>query len=446
MRIIICGAGHVGTFAAEALSSARHSITVVDNDASRVAALSDQFDVASLLGDCTQAGVLSEAGAAEADLVLMATDRDEVNLLGASIAKGLGAKRSVARVKLNSFYDERRFGYARHLGIDRLICPEFATSQQIAHVVRNPAAIAVESFANWKIGLTEFAVSAKAPAAGRTLSTVSFPPGALLVALIRQGVSEPPRGDLLVLPGDEVVIVAEREVLPKTMRLFGESSIERRDIAVMGGGPMAVWLCKALHDRAFHIKLFEPDRERAEGLAEELSWVTVINADATNKEVFAGEYLSKTDVFIAITESDEANILGGAWAKSQGVKRALAVVQRPVYLHLLSHVGIDMAFSPRMAAMREISRLLDDSPVSLLTSLNKGVVDVYQVRLGPGSAAAGRPLKDRLAPPGFVIAAVQHRGDAFVPNGESILHAGDSLLVVGPHKQSQALRAFATGS
>jgi trk system potassium uptake protein TrkA len=445
MKIIICGAGHVGTFAAEALSAARHSITVIDRDPARVRAISDQFDVASMVGDCTQAGSLEEAGAREADLCLLATDRDEVNLLGASIAKGLGAKRSVARVRLEVFYDERQFGYARHLGIDRLICPEFATSQQIAHIVRNPAAIAIESFANWKIGLTEVAVAPKAPVVGKTLGEVSFPAGARLVGLIRDGASLPPRGDLRVEVGDDVVIVAQSESLPKAVRLFGESKVERRDVVVMGGGPMAVWLCRALRDRAYHIRLFEPDMARAEYLARELDWVTVLHADATNLETFHGEYLSKAHTFIAITDDDERNILGGAWAKSQGVKQAIAVVQKPIYLHLLSHVGIDMAFSPRMAAMRELNQILNDQPVSLLTSLNKGVLDVYQVRISPGSPAAERYLRDKITPEGFIIAAISHHGDAFVPHGDSMVHAHDTLLVVGPHKQAAALRTLATG-
>ena len=443
MKIIICGAGHVGAFAAEALSSAHHSITVLDRDPDRVRAIADQFDVASMTGDATQAAALTEAGAPAADMALFATDRDEVNLLGASIAKGLGARRSVARVRLGVFYDERRFGYAKHLGIDRLICPEFATSQQIAHVVRNPAAIAIESFANWTIGLTECTVAVKSPAAGRSLAAIALPQASRVVGVIRSGQSVAPRGDLVIEPGDDVVLVAARDVLPRATRLFGEKPTHRREVVIMGGGAMAHWLCRALRDRAFHIRLFEPDRARAETLARELDWVTVIHADPTQREVFSSEYLAKADVFIAITDDDERNILGGAWAKSQGVKQAVAVVQKPIYLHLLSSVGIDMAFSPRMAAMRELNQLLSDKPVALLTSLNRGVLDVYQVRIAPDSPAAGRMLRDRVTPEGFIIASISSAGDAYVPDGDSTIRAGDTLLVVGPHKRAADLARLA---
>lgn len=443
MRIVICGAGHVGSFAAEALAAAKHSITVVDVDPERVREIGDRLDVAALVGNCALAGTLKEAGAASADLVLAATERDEVNLLAASIAKGVGARKTVARVRLGAFYDDRRFGYASHLGIDRLICPEYATSEQIAHILRNPAAIAIESFANWKIELQEFGVADRAPAIGKPLAEVPFPKGARLIAVGREGEAAAAHGGTVVKPGDHVVLVGERAVMPKAIRLFGETRMQTREIAIMGGGPMAAWLCRALRDRAFRIRLFEPDRARAEALAAELDWVTVINADATDQETFRGEYLGKADVFVAITDDDESNILGGAWAKSEGVKQAIAVVQRPIYLHLLEHVGIDLAFSPRVAAMREIGRLLDDSPVLALSSLSRGALDVYRVRLGAGSPAAGRALHEQMAPEGFIIAAVEHEGEAFVPGGESVIHAGDTLLIVGPRRRPEDLERFA---
>ena len=429
-----------GTFAAEVLAAARHSITVVDKDADRIRAIGERFDVATLVGDCAHAKVLEAAGATSAGLVLAATEFDEVNLVTASIAKGLGAGKSVARVHLDAFYDERKFGYAHHLGIDRLICPEYATSEQIAHILRNPAAIAIESFANWAIELQEVVVAEKAPALNKPLSQIQLPHGALLVAVTRNDTAFTPTGDTEIRAGDQIVVVGDQEAMPKTIKLFGEQRTERRDIVVMGGGPMAIWLCRALRDRAFKIRLFEPDRERAEALAADLDWVTVINADATNQSTFKEEYLGKAHVFVAITDDDESNILGGAWAKSQGVDQAIAVVQRPIYLHLLEHVGIDLAFSPRTAAMREINLLLDESPVLTLTSLGGGALDVYSARVEKGAAVAGKTLMDRPLPEKFVVAAIQHLGRAVVPDGASTIRAGDTLLVVGPHKEASRIR------
>lgn len=446
MRIVICGAGHVGTHAAEVLAGARHSITVIDKDSARTRPIADRLDVATLVGNCAHAEVLEEGGAANADLVIAATESDEINLVAASIAKGLGARKSVARVRLGAYFDERRFKYAHHLGIDRLICPEFATSEQIAHIIRNPAAIAIESFANWSIELQEVVVAEKAPAVNKPLSDVQFPPGALLVAVMRDDVAFTPTGTTKIQPGDQVILVGEQAVMPKTVKLFGEQRTERHDIVVMGGGPMATWLCRALRDRAFRIRLFEPDRDRAESLANELDWVTVINADATNQATFKEEYLGNADIFVAITDSDENNILGGAWAKSQGVKKALAVVQQPIYLHLLEHVGIDLAFSPRTAAIRDINLLLDDSPVITLSSIGADALDVSSARVEPGAAIADKTLMDRPLPPRFVVAAIQHAGKAFVPDGSSKIHAGDTILVVGPHAEAQSISKLVSGT
>ncbi len=439
MRVVICGAGHVGGHAAEVLAAADHSITVIDRDESRVRLISDRLDVATMARDCTHAETLIEAGCVKADLLVAATESDEVNLLTASIAKGLGARKTVARVHEGTFYEQATFRYDEHLGIDSLICPEFATAESIAHVLRNPAAIAIESFARWQIEMQEFRVDEKAPAIGKPLMDLSLR-GARMAAITQGGEVRTPTADTTVGPGDAVVLIGDHGSMEKAVRLFGKPKPERRDVVVMGGSPMAEWFCRALRDRAFRIRLFEVDRERAEALASRLDWVTVINADPTTQAVFQEEYLGRADVFVALTDDDERNILGGAWAKSQGIKQAVAVVQRPVYLHLLEHIGIDLAFSPRVTAAREIGRLLDDSPLVSLSSLARGVLDIYRVVVGRDAPVTGAPLKSLTGLRDWTIAAVRHEGQAYVPDGDSRIRAEDTVLIVGPHGEGKKLR------
>lgn len=445
MKIIICGAGHVGGHAAEVLSAAKHSITLIDRDPERTRLVGDRLDVATLLGNCADARVLAEAGAASADMVIAATQSDEINLLTASIAKGLGAAKTVARIHHGEYYEQGGgggFSYEKHFNIDRLICPEYATAESIAHVLRNPAAIAIESFARWRIEMQEFHVDAKAPAVGRPLQALDFPRGARLAAIARNGTVMAPTGATVIETGDAVVLLGEHKAMERAIKLFGKPKLDRRDVVVMGGTPMAVWFCRALRDRAFSIRLFEPDRPRAEALAEQLDWVTVVNADPTTRAAFEEEYLSKADVFVALTNDDEANILGGAWAKSMGVKKAVAVVQRPVYLHLLSHVGIDLAFSPRVTAARDIGAMLDDKPLLRLTTLARGVLDVFRVRVGRDAPVSAGPLKSIEGLRDWLVAAVQHYGETFVPDGEAVIQTGDVALVVGPTGRDADLKAL----
>ncbi len=369
MNIIICGAGQVGSHTAEVLAQADNNITVIDINAPRLRRVEDTMDVATYLGNCAQADVLLEAGCADSDLVLAATSSDEVNLLAASIGKRVGAKKSIARVHHSAFYEQRGLQYMDHLGIDRLICPEYSTAQAIARTLRNPGALAIENFARGAIEMQEFAVSKKAPAVGKKLLDLSLPVGSRLAVITRKGGSFIPDGETEILVDDIVILVGNADVFQEARKLFYDEKTGRRRIVVMGGPSMGVWLCRALRDRDFSIRLFETDRPRAEELADKLSWVTVINADPTDPSVFEDENLSQADVFVALIDDDEQNILGCAWAKSMGVKQAVATVQRPNYFHLLKHVGIDHPFSPRRVAVKEIEHVVDESSMRLIVAL-----------------------------------------------------------------------------
>jgi trk system potassium uptake protein TrkA len=446
MNIIICGAGQVGSYAAEVLSTADNNITVIDTNAERLRAIEDTMDVATFTGNGAQATVLLEANCANADFVLAATNNDEVNLLCAAIAKGVGARKTIARVHHSEYFEQKRFHYQDLLSIDRLICPEYLTALAIARTLRNPGALAIEDFARGAIEMQEFSVSRKATAIDRKLLDLKLPDGARLAAISRKGGSFIPEAATVIEEGDNIILVGNAAIFQEARKLFHDEKTGRRKIVIMGGPSMAVWLCRALRDRNFSIRLFETNRRRAEELAEKLDWVTVINADPTDRSVFDEEHLAQADVFVALIDDDEHNILGCAWAKSMGVREAVAVVQRPNYMHLLEHVGIDRPFSPRRVAVREIEHLLDESGLRLVSSLAEGVVDVFQVRVGRSSEVIGKPLREIKLSPNWIIAAIQHGGEVSVPKADDTIHAGDILLVIGRHGRDGTLKKlFATG-
>jgi trk system potassium uptake protein len=353
MNIIICGAGEVGSHAAEELAAAGHNITVIDSDAGRLEVVGDQMDIGTLHGNAAYADVLREAGAAGADMLVAATDSDEINLLSASIVKAIGAKKSIARVHHSMYFEGHGLDYRVHFGIDLLVCPEYSTATAIARTLRNPAAIAIEHFAHGLVDMQEFPVSADAPALDKPLSQLKLPPGSRLAAIARDNDVFIPDASTHVVKGDRVILVGNANVFYEARRMFHKDDIGRRRVVIMGGNPMAVWLCRALRERNWSIRLFETNRARAEELADKLDWVTVLNADPTDRSVFLEENLSQADVFVALLDDDEANIIGCVLAKSLGVTTVVAVVQRPTYLDLLYHIGVDRPFSPRMVAVRE---------------------------------------------------------------------------------------------
>jgi trk system potassium uptake protein TrkA len=197
---------------------------------------------------------------------------------------------------------------------------------------------------------------------------------------------------------------------------------------------MGVWLCRALRGRGFSIRLVVDDQDRAEVLAGKLDWVTVLCADVSDTQLFEEERLDQADAFIALTREDERNILAAARAKSLGVTEAIAVLQRSTYLHLIEHVGIDRAFSPRITAVGQIQQFLDQSPFKHVASLAPGIAEVYEIRVPMTGAddVIDVPLKNLSLPPRTLIAAVQHGEDAHVPGAMTQLQRGDTVVVIGP--------------
>ena len=216
----------------------------------------------------------------------------------------------------------------------------------------------------------------------------------------------------------------------------------------MGGPIMTVWLCQALRDRDWSIRVFETRRQRAQALAEQLPWVTVLNADPTDRNVYSEERLGQADVFVALLDDDEDNIIGSVLAKSLGVTQVIAVVQKSTYLDLLYHIGVDRPFSPRVVAAVEIESLLDDRPVRLLASLAEGEIDAFRVRIdehGSGEAFIGKSLRDLKISPDWAIAAIRRADDVWVPGADDSLHSGDTILVIGRHGKEKDLQRLLQG-
>lgn len=440
MKIIVCGAGHVGSHAAEVLSRDTNDVTVIDLDHERLERVAETMDVGTLEGNCANAEVLREAGVADADALVAGTNKDEVNLLTASIAKGLGCRRSIARVHHGYYFQQRGLDYQDHLSIDQLFCPEHSTAMHIADTLCNPGALRVENFARGRIEMQEFAVNEGAPAVGKPLSEVSLPRGTRLAAITRDHEAFLPEASTVMQSGDVVILVGNTLVFQEGRKLFHADGSNRQRLVILGGSALAVWLCRALRGRDVSVRLFETDRERAEDLAQKLDWVTIIQADPTDPTVCEEEHIAAADAFVAAGDDEKQAILGCAWAKSLGVDQVMAVAQRPNYHHLLNHVGIDRVFSPRMVAAQEIAVGLGQGPLRRMASLAEGVIDVYQVEVGKRAEVHGKPLHEVNLSPDWMVAAVQHKDKVKVPSADDSMLAGDIVLVVGRHGMEKKLK------
>ena len=210
---------------------------------------------------------------------------------------------------------------------------------------------------------------------------------------------------------------------------------------------MGVWLCRALRSRMFSVRLFETDRDRCQELAEKLPWVTVLSADPTEPSVLEEENVEQADAIVALTGDDEHNILVAARGKSLGARCAVCVLQRPTYLHLLTHVGIDRAFSPRDTAVSQIERLIRNKSVEHLATLAQGVADISEVRVtAKDRQVIDRPLRDVRLGYKIIVAAIQRNGRVFIPGASDAIAAGDTVVLIGPAKLDKKLKKlFVTG-
>ena len=449
MNIIICGAGEVGRHAAEVLGAEGNNITVIDHREDKLAEVEETLDVGCLEGNGVHANILREAGFDHADLFLAATGSDEINLLSASIASGVGAGRTIARIHHSAYFDHQGLDYAQHLGVDHLVCPEYATAVAIAQTLRNPAAIAVERFARGHIEMQRLPVNPKAVGIGKPLAEVGLPKGTLVAVIERNGQAFIPDADTTVTSRDIITLVGDVDVFDQARKLFHNEQAKRQRIMIMGGTAMGVWLSRALRSRAFSVRLFEADATRSDELAEKLSWVTVFRADATDPTILDEEQVEQADAFVTLTSDDEHNILAAARAKSLGAQHAIAVVQRQTYLHLLEHIGIDRAFSPRTTAVKQVVKLLHTDPVQHLATLAKGVADVYDVHVsGNAKAIAGTQLRDLKSklPYSVIVTAIQRNQSVFVPGAEDSIEIDDRVILIGPSALETRLRkTFVTG-
>ncbi|MEM8738366.1 MAG: Trk system potassium transporter TrkA [Planctomycetota bacterium] len=446
MNIVICGAGEVGRHSAEVLAPAGHNITIIDQNAGKLAQVDDAIDVRSLVGNGTQADVLLEAGTDKADLFIGATHIDEINLLAASIATAVGCERSIARVHHSAYFEAKGLNYADHLGIDHLVCPEYTTAQAIAATLRSPGSHAVENFAKGAIEMQSISVSENAKAADVALKDLKLP-AATLVAAVERGVDAfLPTADTKVQAGDIVTLIGESKSFEKTLKLFKPDAAGRLKVMVMGGSTQSVWLCRELRNRNFAVRLFVLRPDRAQQLAEKLPWVTLINGDVINSDILLDERVAQADAFVACTDDEETNILAAARAKSMGVRSAIAVLQRPTYLHLIGHIGLDHAFSPRSTAVSQIERLLSGESVRQLAPLAEGIADVYEVRV-PALAkrVLGTPLKDIDFPPRTIIAAISRGETVFVPGADDQIKPADMLVVISPAESARELKKMFGG-
>lgn len=453
MKILILGAGQVGTSVAQNLANeANNDITVVDQNGELLQELQDRLDIRTVRGHASHPEVLTRAGAADADMLIALTNSDEVNMVACQVSYTLfRTPTKIARVRATEYLKYLQWLFLPEaLPIDVLISPEQLVTDFIRRVIQYPGALQVLDFADGKVGLVGVKAYYGGPLVGHTLSTLpKHMPGihTRVAAIFRQGSPILPKGDTVVQVDDEVFFIAARKNIRAVMSELRKLDKKIKRIILAGGGNIGTRLASALEDR-FQIKIIEADARRAKRISEQLNRAIVLHGDAADEDLLLEENIEHTDVFCAVTNDDEANILSAMLANRLGARKTMALINRPSYVDLVEASGaIDIAISPQQATIGSLLSHVRRGDVVKVHSLRRGAAEAIEaVAHGDRSTSkvVGRRIDEIRLPAGASIGALVRNDDVVICHHDTVIEADDHviLFLVDKSRISEVERLF----
>jgi trk system potassium uptake protein TrkA len=435
MKIIILGAGQVGSTLAEQLVSEQNDVTVVDIDAARLDELQERLDIRTVQGRASFPSVLRRAGADDADMIIAVTNSDETNMLACKIADTLfQTPTKIARVRATEYLREDKLWEKDALPVDMRISPEQLVTDYIRRLIEHPGALQVVDFAEGKVRLVAVKAYYGGPLVSRQLKELpEHLPGveARVAAIYRRGRAIIPEGDTVIEAEDEIFFIAARDYIPKIISELRRLEKPVKRIMLAGGGNIGLRLAHALED-SIQVKIIEKFKERARFLSEELDHTIVLQGDAANETLLREENIEDVDVFCAVTNDDEANILSAMLAKRLGAKKALCLINRLSYVDLVEGGAIDIAISPQQSTVSALLSRVRRGDVVKVHSLRRGAAEAIEaVAHGDrnNSRVVGRRLEEIKMPPGTTIGAIVRGDEVIIAHHDTVIQAEDHVIL-----------------
>ena len=437
MKIIIAGGGKVGSSVARILAGEGHDVTVVDRRSDTIAGLSGELDVICVEGNATNPETLREAGAATADLLLAATQQDEVNMICGLAARRLGTRNVIARIRDPEYLQQTEF-LRDALGLTITVNPEYECAREISRILRFPSAVRVDTFSRGSAEIIECRVPEGGKLDGAALRDLPRAHGAkvLVVLVERGGEALIPNGDFTLRAGDKLSVSGASGELRRFFEALGQYRRPVRHAMIMGGGRIGVYLARLLQESGIGVAVLERSRERCDQLCELLPGVQILCGDATRSEVLLEEGIRSTDAFVALTGDDGDNIITSLYAKRCEVPKIVTKVNREHYAEILESSGVDSVVAPKELVTQQLTRFvraMDASAGSSMETLYRladGRIEALEFIVSEGAACVGTPLRELRLRPGVLIGAIIRGGKTLVPGGDSVIRAGDHAIIV----------------
>ena len=431
MRIVIAGAGEVGTHLAKMLSNEHHDIVIIDPEESRLKPIDSSLDVMTTLGSATSVNLLRETLGKKTELFIAVAHSEDTNITAAILAKRLGAIKTIARIDNREYLEHSTREFFKTLGIDSLVYPELIASKEVLGLLHETGTTEFMEFSGGILALYVQKLEENAPVLHQKLSEIAVEPEFKhyrAVAIKRKDETIIPRGDEEFEVGDLVYVVSTREGIQDMMKFTGKENFIAKDILILGGSRIGRKVSLALQKEC-NIKLIEQDHEKCVDLAEELEDTLIINGDGRNADLLVEEGIARMDAFVAVTGNSETNILACLLAKKFGVKKTIAEVENVEYINLAENSGIDTIINKKISAASRIFRHTTNPNVTQVKCMTGTDAEVLEYRVPEGAKITKGKLRDIHFPKGAIVGGGTRGGRPFIATGDTQIEPNDRIVV-----------------
>ena len=430
MKIIVAGAGEVGTHLAKMLSSEFHDIIVIDPDEESLKNIDSNLDVLTIAGSATSIETLKDAKVKKADLFIAVTHSEETNITASIIAKKLGAKKTIARVDNNEYIEPENISHFTSLGIDYLIYPERIAAKEVVDLLGHAEIFESVDFSGGKLSLYVIKLNENAPVLNQTLGEITKKKEIEFraVAITRKGKTIIPGGEDQFQLNDLAYVVTNKAGIKDVLKYSGKKKIDIKNVMILGGSRIGKRTAKSLENR-FNIKLIEINKEKSIKLADFLQNTLVVNGDGRNIDLLNEEGLSNMDTFIAVTGNSETNILSCILAKKMGVKKTIAEIENIDYIDLGESMGIDTIINKKLITASRIFKFTLSAEVETMKCLTGSDADVLEFVAKPNSKITKGNLREIDFPKDAIVGGVIRGEKAFIAKGDTQINPEDRVVV-----------------
>ncbi|MBR3358705.1 MAG: Trk system potassium transporter TrkA [Solobacterium sp.] len=443
MKILIAGAGKVGTSLTEQLSLEGYDITIIDMKAKRLEMIMETYDVITMEGNSAASNVLKEAGVMDADLFIAATSLDEVNLLSCITAHTLNPElHTIARIR-DPEYVEQAYEMRDAFGLKLVVNPERMAASEIARLLKYPGFLQRETFAKAKVEIVELRLDKKSRLNNVQVKNLQTAVRCqiLICAVLRNGEAIMPDGDFTLRSGDRIFVTGDSENLHSLLRALGIITMPVNHVLVAGGSRISYYLAQELKKNNISVSIIENDEKKCETLAKILPYATIIHGDASDQNVLEEEEIGSYNGFVSMTGLDEINMVMSLYANMAGVPQIVTKLGRGENIAVLDRLGIGSAVCPKelctMHIVRYVRAMRNQKGAAITVhKIADGQVEAMEFTVDENTAHIGEPLKDIAIRKNILIASVSHGSTAEIPHGNTAFHEGDTIIVLASAKSA----------